>query len=159
MPGAGKSTLGVLLAKAIGYPFMDTDIILQHKEGQLLQEIIELKGLEAFKVMENEMLKELVRERHIIATGGSVVYCEEGMDHLKKLGLIVYIELSYETIKKRLHNIKTRGIAMEKNQSLRDIYDERCSLYRKYADVVVNCDGADIETSVSKILSILEEYK
>ncbi|WP_330404397.1 shikimate kinase [Vallitalea okinawensis] len=159
MPGAGKSTLGVLLAKALGYSFIDTDLILQHREGQLLQEIIELKGLEVFKAIENKMLTELDLEKHVIATGGSVVYCEEGMRHLKSQGLLIYIELSYETVEKRLHNIKTRGIAMDKTQSLHDIYIERCSLYKAYADMVVNCDGTDIETSVSKLLNILEENK
>lgn len=156
MPGAGKSTIGVLLAKAMTYNFLDTDISIQIREKKKLYEIINEGGIEHFLQIENSVLSDLNVDGCVIATGGSAVYGEEAMQHLKEIGNVVYIRLGLPEIISRINNIKTRGIAMEEGSTLEDVYNERVPLYEKYADYVVDGEGATIEECVSKIVSLCE---
>lgn len=151
MPGAGKSTIGVLLAKTLGYQFLDSDLVIQERQGSLLQDIIDEKGLDTFLVAEEDAVLSIDVEKTIIATGGSVIYSERAMAHLNNLGTIVYLNVSLEEIERRLNNIKTRGIAMGKHQSLKSLYDERSPLYETYADIKVECLEGCTETVISEI--------
>lgn len=152
MPGAGKSTIGVLLAKAVNYEFLDTDITIQKETGKKLYEIIAEKGLEAFLQIENDVLKKVEADRTVIATGGSAVFGREAMEHLKEIGTVVYIRLSCEEIIRRVNNIKTRGIAMQKGDSLEDVFRQRTPLYEKYADIIVDAEFTTIEEAVERIM-------
>jgi len=151
MPGAGKSTIGVLLAKTLNKPFIDTDLLIQQKEKDFLQNIIKTKGIDGFLSIEEGVILETDFENHVIATGGSVVYSEKAMEHLKKNGLAVYLNLTLETIEKRIKNIKSRGIAMEKNQSLQNLYTARKPLYEKYSNFTINCDNKGMEDIIMEI--------
>lgn len=155
MSGAGKSTLGVLLAKALGIDFIDTDIIIQKSENSLLQEIIDNKGIEEFLKIEEKILSNLEIDNAVIATGGSAVYSEKAMNSLKKNGQIVYLHVPFVEIKRRLDNIKTRGIVMREGKSLNDVFEERMPLYQKYADKTIDCSDKDIEHCVSEIIKKL----
>lgn len=155
MPGAGKSTLGVLLAKAMGKLFTDTDIIIQQKTKRLLQDIIDNDGTEKFLKIEEEILMSVDAENSVIATGGSAVYSEKAMEHFRKNGKIVYLHVDFAEIEKRVTNITTRGIVLKNGRSLADAFSERKPLYDKYADIVVDCTGASIEESVRKLAEIL----
>ncbi len=155
MPGAGKSTIGVLLAKALNYAFIDTDLIIQNKTGKRLYEIIEEQGINEFLNIENETLKNVEVDKTVIATGGSAVFGKEAMEHLKKNARVVYLKLGCEEVVRRVKNITTRGIAMQKGESLQDIYEERAPLYDKYADITVECEGTTIEECVEKIVKLL----
>ncbi|HOM03197.1 MAG TPA: shikimate kinase [Acetivibrio sp.] len=151
MPGAGKSTVGVLLAKAMKMPFVDTDLLIQQKYNKYLQEIIDEVGVEEFLSIEEKVALELNVKNHVIATGGSMVYSNRALNHLKKDGILVYLQLRYDEIESRLANISSRGIAMEKGQTLIGLYSERVPLYEKHADITVNCSGKDIEAIVAEI--------
>ena len=155
MPGVGKSTVGVILAKIIGYHFLDSDLVIQEKEGKLLHEIIASQGTEGFLEIENQVNASLEVERTIIATGGSAVYGKEAMAHLKKIGTVVYLKADYPTIKKRLGNLTKRGVALKPNQTLEDLYQERCLLYEKYADVTVDEKGLGTEETIGAVLRSL----
>lgn len=157
MPGAGKSTIGVLLAKALNYNFVDTDLLIQKKTGQLLYKTIEEKGLEAFLSIENQVLCDVYETESVIATGGSAIFGHQAMEHLKEDGTIVYLKLSYEEIIRRVNNIKTRGIAMKKGKSMKDVYEERTPLYEKYADVVIDCNKKTIEECVESIFDFVNK--
>lgn len=159
MPGAGKSTIGVLLAKAMTYNFLDTDISIQRREKMKLYEIIDNEGLDAFLKIENEVLSRLEVDGCVIATGGSAVYSEKAMEHLRREGTIVYIRLSLDEIIKRVKNITTRGIAMKKGMTLEDIYRERTPLYEKYADIILDGDGTTIEECVEMLVRQLEQME
>ena len=152
MPGAGKSTVGVILAKVIGYRFIDADLLIQEREGKLLSEIINDVGVEGFIEIENEVNASIKERGGVIATGGSVVYGREAMAHLKEIGTVIYLKLSYKTISRRLHNIRGRGVVLRKGQNLKDIYDERCALYEQYADITLEVDGQDVEETISTVL-------
>lgn len=145
MPGAGKSTIGVILAKVLGYHFTDMDIVIQEQEGCLLSEIIETKGLDGFLEVEGKVNSTIKANHTIIATGGSVIYSEEAMEHLRSIGTIVYLKLTYETIESRLGNIKKRGVVLREGQTLFTLYQERCPLYEKYADIIVDGEGKSTE--------------
>ena len=155
MAGAGKSTLGVLLAKALGYDFIDTDILIQQKHKMLLQEIIDEKGIDAFLAIEEEILSELTLDRAIIATGGSAVYSDKAMHALKQHSTVVYLEVPYEEIVSRVKNIATRGIVLKHGNSLKDAFEERQPLYHQYADIVVDCSKKDIEATLGEIINQL----
>lgn len=158
MPGCGKSTVGVVLAKVLGYEFTDSDLLIQKKEGRLLREIIAEYGEERFLEIEGAVNAGIQTDRHIIATGGSVVYSEQAMKHFQEIGRIVYLKLSYATICSRLGNIRRRGVVLRDGQSLKDLYDERTPLYEAYADVVVDAEGQDVEElmdAIAKALKIL----
>ena len=155
MAGAGKSTLGVLLAKALGYDFIDTDILIQQKHKKLLQEIIDEDGIDAFLAIEEDILSELTIDRAIIATGGSAVYSDKAMQALKQHSTVVYLEVPYEEILSRVKNISTRGIVLKHGNSLKDAFEERQPLYHQYADIVVDCSKKDIESTLSEIINQL----
>lgn len=152
MPGVGKSTIGVILAKIIGYHFLDSDLVIQERENRLLHEIISAEGTEGFLKIENEVNASLQMERTIIATGGSAVYGKEAMEHLKEIGEVVYLKADYETIQKRLGNLRKRGVALKEGQTLKDLYEERCALYEKYADVIVDEHGLGTEETIGAVL-------
>lgn len=155
MPGAGKSTVGILLAKVLNYGFADTDLMIQTKYGKKLYEIINEQGLARFLSAENELLSQIELERTVIATGGSAVFGVQAMEHLGSIGTIVYIRLGCEEIERRVSNITTRGIVMEHGQSLRDVYVQRAPLYEKYADITVDAEGTTIEECVKLVADAL----
>lgn len=154
MPGCGKSTCGVLAAKALLKNFFDTDLLIQNNENSTLQNILDEKGIEYFKKAEEDAIVSLNIRGTVIATGGSVVYSEKAMEHLKEIGKVIYLHLSYETMEKRIDNITTRGVVLAKNTTLKDMYNERLSLYNKYADEVVYCDDLTVEETVEKIVNV-----
>lgn len=157
MPGCGKSTIGVVLAKVLGYEFTDSDLLIQKKEGRLLREIIAEEGEEAFIRIENEVNAGIETDKHVIATGGSVIYGEEAMNHFRVIGTVVYLKLSYPTICSRLGNIRRRGVVLKDGQTLKDLYDERIPLYEKYADVIVDAEGYDIEGLMDEVVHELQK--
>lgn len=151
MPGCGKSTIGVILAKTIGVGFIDTDLIIQQRENRLLQDIIDSDGIEFFLDCEENAVKTVSCENTVIATGGSVIYREEAINHLKNNGKIFYLNVSLDEIKKRLNNISTRGIAANKNDSIDEIFVKREPLYKKYADEIFDLTDCSVEQAVEKI--------
>ena len=155
MPGAGKSTLGVLLSKALGIGFVDIDLLIQERGKRLLQDIIDSDGMEAFLLREQEAVLSFELGNRVIATGGSVVYKESSMRHLKTLGTIVYIHVDYDDLKMRLQDISTRGIAMAKGKTLRDIYEERLPLYKRYQDFSIDGTGLSMEESLKRLVDVL----
>lgn len=157
MPGAGKSTIGVILAKTLGFSFCDTDLIIQKNEGHTLQEIISEKGLKYFLVKEKDIVSSLDLEQHVIAPGGSVIYHSNTIDHLKKNGLVIYLDVPYKELKKRIANMKTRGIVMSSTQSFQDIFDERATLYKKFADKTLVCNKKNMEKIVEEIIFIVQQ--
>lgn len=157
MPGVGKSTVGVILAKVLGYRFVDADLVIQQEEGKLLHEIISQQGVDGFIQVENRVNASIQAEKTIIATGGSVVYGKEAMEHLKQIGTVVYLELPYEILSKRLKDIKGRGVVVKEGQTLYDIYEERTALYEKYADLVVHESGLNVEATIQEICGELEK--
>jgi shikimate kinase len=158
MPGAGKSTVGVLLAKTLGCKFIDTDLLVQEETERFLQEIIDTDGPDAFMAIEEKTVLSLHRNRAVIATGGSVVYSRRAMAHLKEHGVVVYLQVSYDEMVKRLKNITTRGIVLHPGQDLRALYNERVPLYEQYADITVNCTEGHFEDSVERIAGELKRY-
>lgn len=159
MPGVGKSTIGVILAKLIGYRFLDSDLVIQEEEGKLLHEIIEEEGVEGFIEIENWVNSHLDCHHTIIATGGSVVYGKNAMEHLKKIGIVVYLRLPYGPLEDRLSDIKGRGVVLRDGQTLKDIYDERIRLYEEYADLIIDEDGRSIEETLREVDAKVKEYK
>lgn len=157
MPGAGKSTVGVVLAKCLGYRFVDSDIVIQEKEGRLLHEIIEERGIEGFLAVENEINASLEAERSVIATGGSVIYGKEAMDHLKKIGTVVYLKLSYPAVRERLGDLNERGVAVREGQTLQDLYEERIPYYERYAEIILDCENKMIKDIVAEIVSAVSK--
>lgn len=157
MPGVGKSTVGVILAKVMGYQFIDADIVIQQQEGRLLHEIIEEEGTEGFIQVENRVNASLSASHAIIATGGSVVYGKEAMEHLREIGTVVYLEVSFPVLEKRLADIKGRGVVLKEGQNLYDLYLERTLLYESYADIRIAETGLDIEQTVEQIVSQLQQ--
>ena len=141
----------------MGYQFLDSDLLIQKQEKRRLSEIIEEEGYRGFQEVENRVNAAIDVENTIIATGGSVVYCEEAMEHLKSIGTVVYLKLSLQALSKRLGNLKGRGVLLRDGQTLADLYDERTPLYEKYADIVVDEEGKDLEASLESLLEILRE--
>lgn len=156
MPGCGKSTVGVILAKTLGIGFVDTDLIIQQREKRLLQDIIDTDGIEKFLDIEAESVKTLDCENSVVATGGSVVFREDAIKHLKNNGKIFFLNVSLSEIKNRLDNISTRGVAAEKSQTIDDIFKERYPLYIKYADYVLDLENLNVEQTVEKISDLLK---
>ena len=151
MPGVGKSTIGVVLAKNLGYHFMDSDIVIQQQTGKLLHEIITEKGLDGFLQTEDEVNAGIDAEKTVIATGGSAVFGKHAMQHLAENGTIIYLSLPYEQIEERLGDLHKRGVALRENQTLYDIYQERIPLYEKYADLIIDCQQKSIRQIVAEI--------
>ena len=159
MPAVGKSTVGVVVAKRLGMQFVDTDLLIQEQEGRLLREIIADVGEDGFLKIENQVNRDLNVKNAVIAPGGSVVYCEEAMQHFKEIGTVVYLKASYQTIKRRIRNPKKRGVVLREGQTLRNLYDERIKYFEKYADIVVCEDGCRIEETIENVLDKVEEYQ
>ena len=155
MPASGKSTIGVILAKVIGYDFIDSDLLIQRKEGKRLSEIIEEKGIDGFLAVENEVNASIEASQCVIATGGSAVYGVEAMQHLREIGAVIYLQVDFDVIQKRLRNIRQRGVVLREGQTLRDLYDERTVLYEKYADLIVREGSGEIEEVVARIIRTL----
>lgn len=155
MPGAGKSTVGVVLAKNLGMSFMDSDLVIQETEGKKLHELIEQHGTDGFIEIEGRVNSSLNPTNTIIATGGSAVYSNEAMEHLKRIGKVCYLKLSYEAIDDRLGDLDERGVVLKPGQTLLDLYNERVPLYEKYADIVINCENKTIRQIVREFKDML----
>lgn len=155
MPGVGKSTIGVILAKILGYQFIDSDLLIQEAENRLLVEIIKEEGIDGFLEVENRVNASINADHSIISTGGSAVYCTEAMKHLSEIGKIIYLKLDYESLKKRLGNIEFRGVVMPEGYDLKMLYDERTALYEKYADIIIDTNGLDVEETIRRITRTL----
>ena len=159
MPGVGKSTLGVILAKVLGYQFVDTDLIIQEEEKCLLSELIDKLGVDEFVKIENRIVSSIDVDKTVIATGGSVVYGKDAMNKLKELGVIIYIEQCFDTIQKRVENIHGRGVVLKHNQTFEDLYKERIALYKKYADITINQGDNDVESTLNSVIEKLKKQK
>jgi shikimate kinase len=155
MPGSGKSTIGVILAKNLGLGFIDTDVLIQINRQRTLQQIIDENNHLYLRAVEEEEILKINIENHIIATGGSAVYSEKAMSHLRGISQILFLEVAFEEITKRIHNFETRGIAKSKNQSFRELFEERQVLYRKYADLIIDCNEADQDELALQIAQLL----
>lgn len=155
MPGVGKSTIGVILAKELGYQFLDADLLIQKQEKRLLKEIIAQEGVDGFIQIENQVNAAIEAEDTVIATGGSVIYGKEAMEHLKEIAVVVYLRLSYEVLETRLGNLKNRGVVLREGQTLKALYNERIVLYEKYADIIVDEENKGIEATLENIIEIL----
>ena len=157
MPGVGKSTIGVVLAKVLGYQFVDADLLIQEAEGKLLSELIEENGTDGFIEIENRVNSQIQTHRSVIATGGSVVYGKEAMEHLKSIGTVVYLKQNLRVLQRRLRNLKGRGVVLIEGQPLVDLYKERTVLYEKYADITVDQYKQSIEQTLKAVRKALEE--
>lgn len=155
MPGVGKSTIGVILAKIMGYRFVDADIVIQEQEGRLLKDIIAQEGVDGFIKIEDRVNRNLNMKKAVIATGGSAVYGKNAMENYKETSTIIYLKLDYETLDDRLSDIKGRGVVLRDGQMLKDIYDERTKLYEKYADIIIDEGSLDVEKTVERLLEEL----
>ena len=156
MPAVGKSTIGVVAAKRLGMRFVDTDLLIQEQEGRLLHEIIEEAGEDGFLAIENRVNRELQVENSVIAPGGSVVYSDEAMRHFKEIGTVIYLRVSYDTIRRRIRNTRQRGVVLREGQSFQELYEERVKLFEKYADITIDEDQLSIEETIGKVLSVIK---
>lgn len=151
MPACGKSTVGVVLAKTMNKGFVDTDLLIQQKEGRRLQEIIDAEGNDYFRRVERSVLLDFNGSGQVVATGGSAVYFEDAMEHFRRDGVVVYLKVSLDNILERMNNIQTRGISIDKGQTIEELYLERAPLYEKYADITVDADGCTVEQVIEEI--------
>ncbi|MEE1113937.1 MAG: shikimate kinase [Eubacterium sp.] len=157
MPGVGKSTIGVILAKELGYHFLDSDILIQERENRRLYEIQEQDGIEGFLAIEESVNASIRTDRTVIATGGSVVYGAKAMEHFQEIGRIVYLRLTHDELLKRLGDLHNRGVVLRKGQTFEDIYRERTVLYEKYADLIIDEEGKTLEQTLSAVAEALGE--
>lgn len=157
MPGAGKSTIGVMLAKELAKDFVDTDILIQSRENATLQDIMDEGGYLHLRDIEADVIMETNLKNHIIATGGSAVYSDEAMKHLAKYGPIVYLDANLDELRRRIHNYESRGIARREDQSFDDVFAERTLLYRKYADIVIDCNKSRQGQVLNDLVERLKE--
>lgn len=155
MPGVGKSTVGVVLAKKLGYAFVDADLVIQSREGKLLHEIISERGVEGFWRVEESVGESIEAHRTVIATGGSAVYGPKAMTHYKQIGTVIYLSLPLAGIRERLGDLDERGVTLREGQDLDSLYAERLPLYEKYADITVACEGMEIREIVERIAGML----
>ena len=155
MPGAGKSTIGVILAKSLLFDFCDTDLSIQKSTGKSLSQIINEEGLDAFIELEEEIICGEAFADCVVATGGSAVYGERAMAKLKEDGIIVYLKVSPDELQSRIKNIHTRGIAMKEGTTIKALYEERAPLYEKYADITIDCEGKTAEECVDLIVNMI----
>ena len=155
MPGCGKSTVGVVLAKALGMDFIDSDLLIQRREGKRLARIIEEMGDDGFRAVENKVNASIDVQGCVIATGGSVIYGQEAMAHLRSIGTVVYLQLSYAQVEERLGDLHARGVTVKPGQTLRDLYNERCPMYERHAHVTIPCDGLRLREVVAQIRQTL----
>ena len=159
MPGSGKSTVGVVLAKVLGYRFLDSDLEIQEQTGKLLHELITEHGDEGFLEIENRVNAGLAVDKTVIATGGSAVFGEDAMKHLQEISTVVYLRLPYKSLKRRLGDLKKRGVVLKPGQTLKDLVDYRTPYYEKYADLIVDEENLDIRGVVERIVSALENVE
>lgn len=157
MAGCGKSTVGVLLAKMLGYDFIDSDLLIQKSAGKKIYEILRDDGNDYFTDLENKINSQITAKKTVIATGGSAVFGQDAMRHLGSIGKIVYLEVPLHELKKRVTNFQTRGIVKKEDQTLEDVYNERAPLYKKYADITVSCTDCSLEQNAKKIISALNK--
>ena len=157
MPGAGKSTLGVVLAKILNYSFIDADLLIQSQCDKTLQKIIDACGPDGFIEVENEVLCTLSADQSVIATGGSAVYSDEAMKHLSSIGTVVYLQVSLKELEKRLGGLYERGVVMKDGigMSLNALYEERITLYEKYAEVTIDIDGLSVRDAARQLVDKL----
>lgn len=156
MPGSGKSTIGVVLAKVLGYDFIDSDLLIQKKTKRLLWQIMEEDGIDGFNKIEEEVNCSIEADNSVISTGGSAVYGEKAMRHLGEIGTIVYLDVNYKTLRNRLGDLKKRGVVLKPGQTLKDLYKERIVLYEKYADITIKAENMNIPQTVDCILRALK---
>jgi len=159
MPGSGKSTVGVILAKLTSRSFVDSDVLIQTKQGTSLQNIVDRHGYLALRAIEEKILLALDCRSHVIATGGSAVYSRSAMEHLKSYGIVVFLNVDLDTLLSRVHDFETRGLAKRPNQSVSDLFEERASLYRQYADITIDCVGFSHEDVCARIIEELKRMK
>lgn len=159
MPGAGKSTVGVVVAKRMGYRFLDSDLVIQEKHDKLLQELIEEHGVEGFWELENEVNASLETAHTVIATGGSVCYEKEAMEHLRQIGTVVYLKIGFRALKSRLGDLNARGVTLREGQDLKALYEERLPLYEQYAHITVNCDKKQLRQVAAEVCAAVENYR
>lgn len=159
MPSSGKSTIGVLLAKRLGYSFVDVDIVIQEKEGRLLKEIIAEQGRDGFMEVENRINAELDVTHSVIAPGGSVIFGKEAMEHYKEISQIVYLKLGLEEVERRIGNVVDRGVVLKEGQTLKDLYEERIPYYEKYADITIDETGQTAGRIVDTLRKLIEEQE
>lgn len=152
MPASGKSTVGVVTAKRLGYEFIDTDLLIQKQEKALLKDIIKKKGIDGFLAIEDQVNADVEADKAVIAPGGSVVYCENAMRHYKEIGTVVYLKASFQTISNRIGDPVKRGVVLEDGQTLRDLYEERRVLFEKYADMTICEDGLTLEETIGRVV-------
>ncbi len=156
MPASGKSTVGVVAAKRLGYEFLDTDLLIQKQEKRLLKDIIAQDGIDGFLAIEDKVNAGVNVNHTIIAPGGSVIYCENAMRHFKKIGTIVYLNASYQTISERIGDAERRGVVLREGQTLRQLYEERRALFEKYADITIYEDGLTLEETIGKVMEAFQ---
>lgn len=159
MPGAGKSTVGVVVAKKLGYRFTDSDLVIQERYGKLLHELIEEHGIEGFWDLEDKVNASLHPKCTVIATGGSACYGRTAMEHFKETAVIVYLKLGYHSLEERLGDLNARGVTIRPGQTLDDLYKEREPLYEKYADITVDCEGKQLREVVEEVCDKAEQYR
>lgn len=156
MPGAGKSTIGVVLAKRLGYRFLDSDLLIQETYNKLLHQMIEQDGIDAFLEKEGEVNAGITGHKQVIATGGSAIYSNKAMTHLKEIGTVIYLRLSYESIKQRLGDLNQRGVTIKEGQTLKGLYEERIPYYEQFADRCIDCENKSIREIVTEIAEDFE---
>ncbi|MBC2717358.1 MAG: shikimate kinase [Desulfobacteraceae bacterium] len=152
MPGAGKSTIGIILAKYLSFGFIDTDVLIQINHQKSLQQIMDETGYLNLREIEESGIRKINIEKHIIATGGSAVYSDKAMQHLQSISTVIFLKVAYEVLKKRIHNFKTRGIAKSDTQSFQELYDERQALYNRYGEIIIDCSTRNQE-EIAEIIS------
>ena len=157
MPSAGKSTVGVILAKTLGMNFIDTDLVIQEKTSRLLQNIINDDGINNFLEIEESSILSLKVKNTVIATGGSVVFCNKAIKYLKLDGIVVYLKVRFEEIVKRLDDITTRGVVLANGQNLKDMYNQRSPLYEKYSDITIDCSKKSVEEIIFNVTNVIKE--
>lgn len=157
MPAVGKSTVGVVVAKRLGYDFVDTDLLIQKQEKRLLKEIIADVGPDGFLEIENQVNRDLVVSNAVISPGGSVVYCKEAMEHYKAIGTVIYLKAPFEEINRRIQSAANRGVVLKEGQTLKDVYDERCKLFEQYADYTVSEVGLSMDETIERVLELIEK--
>lgn len=157
MPGCGKSSMSRAIAGKLNLKALDADKVIESKTGKKLHEIIDEVGVEGFKKIEEEILISINEDNIILATGGSAVYYEDAMKHFKDIGTVIYLYVSFETMLERLGDYSKRGIAMRPGQTIKDLYEERKSLYEKYADITINCDGTSYTQYRTEVINAINK--
>ena len=157
MPAVGKSTIGVILAKVLGYEFIDSDLIIQSREKCLLRDIIAREGIDGFLQIENRINASLMTKGAVISTGGSAVYGKEAMEHFRQLGTIVYLSIGFDVLSERLVDIQNRGVVIRQGETVLDLYNERTPLYKKYADITIDVSHLGISETIDLLKQALPQ--